>query len=939
MKNKNIFDWQSVDVVLMWKVPHEIYTTAEIYTKLWGLIQTINTTNAELQAQLQDTTTQHSPFLQKIFTDKQRLYPSDDFPLIAFHPTALNYQQCSLKPDTPFYLTLVFGGEFAHLAEQWFTWFCHRLTLENTGFDYLCSTWQQHRATLPTQISKSYDLHQELNFYFDLPANFELKHQPDSLSTVESFKLSFIQSLKKRLIQWFPSQTASIKSWFTTHHSTLLESAIHFYQLRPQHKIKTVSKSTTSQHQHEQLQFHQGFVGWLTLKQAWTQLNDIWTIFSSIHFLGQRTKINGLGYAMPQHLISITPPTLWQKWTKLSYIHQIVADVLTQYDLEPVIDETGQLMQQQTISQQLYQQLQQNQYQPQPTLATLIPTSSGRVRRIEQLQQLDFIVHRLFAYGLTPILDQYFSPHSLGYRKGYSRSRIQTKIQTLVNQGFQWVIECDIADFFNQLPLSLLWQQLSQLLPEREHQSIEFIKKLMEVDYILDEQSFNREKGLIQGSPLSPVLANFYLSHIDEALQDENICFVRYADDILIFCREYENVDSIVKHLEHLLSNLGLSLNIEKNNIINIEKGFEFLGFYFDRDGHHDKQAVAHLAQKKPLVIMGEHKYLKLNGSAIEIRQTLFQQKEKLSSSSSQLLNIVPLRRIEQLLIFGQHHISTPLLSACAKHHVSVHFVNHYGFQSSTFMPSHAEFFAISAKQYIEHTKLTPHERLSIACDLVGAKIHNYQLWIKHSYREHDSEYIQQLEHIKQNLTASTDIAQLMGYEGQASKLCFHRLQRCIISEQRTAFSSKRRQRGGKDRLNSLLNFGYYWLFTRISSLVRSHGLNPYLSFLHEPEQDYETLVYDLMEPFRVFVDRTVLRLLNRKQIQARDFQLHEQKGWQLCNSAIRLYSAELEATLNQTVDECILDDVLLVQIRLIQQWATQKKSLTWFYWQGSVKF
>ena len=49
-------------------------------------------------------------------------------------------------------------------------------------------------------------------------------------------------------------------------------------------------------------------------------------------------------------------------------------------------------------------------------------------------------------------------------------------------------------------------------------------------------------------------------------------------------------------------------------------------------------------------------------------------------------------------------------------------------------------------------------------------------------------------------------------------------------------------------------------------------ALNPYLGWLHNSEEDYESLVYDLMEPFRPFVDRVVLRLINRQELRAADF-------------------------------------------------------------------
>ena len=49
VKHAQQLDWQSVDIVLIWKSPRTVKKTADIYLKLWGLIHTINTTTAELQ--------------------------------------------------------------------------------------------------------------------------------------------------------------------------------------------------------------------------------------------------------------------------------------------------------------------------------------------------------------------------------------------------------------------------------------------------------------------------------------------------------------------------------------------------------------------------------------------------------------------------------------------------------------------------------------------------------------------------------------------------------------------------------------------------------------------------------------------------------------------------------------------------------------------------
>ena len=969
-------DWRSVDVTLLWLSPKNVKKPQDIYVKLWGLIQTVNTTTHELeQALKQCDDPRKRPVLEKTLADKRRLYPHDEFPLIAFHPTTHSYQKSQLMTNTPFALTLAFGGEQAHLAQAWFAWFTHRLSLENTGFEVLLHSWQQHQVTLPAiktltdneQTEQTDKDLSELSLFIDMPALLHAKipqtlekqwqthltnispapphDTPDPAMRLDDnhqFVMGLLASFYKRLCQWFPSQQAMIGRWLMQAMPHLLSAPVCTYQLYERHDIVTNSKTSARQSK-QQKQRHHGQVGWLTFKGLWAQLDALWQVFFSIHLLGQRSGINGLGYLLPAKEAPSDPPTLMQSYfCQIRHVRQAVQEVLTQHDLEPTFDESGSIMQAQAISDKLLAMLSSQNYEPKPTTAFLLDKPHGGTRRIEQLDQLDMMIHKLLFIRFAPIVDAYQSPMSLGYRKGYSRERIRERVQSLLDCGFGWVIELDIEDFFNSIPLDRLWQRLAYLLPQREADSLALLQRLMQVGYYQNGKlsGVTRDHGLMQGSPLSPLLANLYLAQLDAYIaQQKDIAFVRYADDVLVFCRSTQDATATLIQIEQYLHEIGLQLSLAKTNIHHVAQGFEFLGYRFDREGAEDTSIVPILKQRKPLLLTGDAKFVGVNGAAVEIRQYVghaHQNKHtpnKNQTPHKQLLQVVPFRRISQLIILGSHNLSSLLLTACAKAQVSVHFVNQSGFQVGTMGPINAQYFAVSAKQYQRHTQLKDSERLAIACDIVCAKINNYQTWIKNSYHKGDNDILSQLETLKQNASSSTDTAKLMGYEGQAAKLCFARLQQCFIPEQASTFSSHRRSRGGKDRLNSLLNFGYYWLFTRISSLLRSHGLNPYLSFLHDSEQDYETLVYDLMEMFRVQVDKTVLRVINRKQIQAKDFYLHESKGWHLTNAAVHLYSNELQTTLSAPLNGTVLEDILLIQIRALQNWAQSGASLVWFYW------
>ena len=94
-----------------------------------------------------------------------------------------------------------------------------------------------------------------------------------------------------------------------------------------------------------------------------------------------------------------------------------------------------------------------------------------------------------------------------------------------------------------------------------------------------------RKIGIIQGSPLSPLLANIYLHSFDKAMTRAGIRVVRYADDLLLLCRSEGRARHALHHAQKRLATLGLRFNPKKTQIAHFNDGVEFLGHIFDRDG------------------------------------------------------------------------------------------------------------------------------------------------------------------------------------------------------------------------------------------------------------------------------------------------------------------------------------------------------------------
>lgn len=102
---------------------------------------------------------------------------------------------------------------------------------------------------------------------------------------------------------------------------------------------------------------------------------------------------------------------------------------------------------------------------------------------------------------------------------------------------------------------------------------------------VKDRLNQPRKIGIIQGSPLSPLLANLYLHAFDKAMTRSGIQLVRYADDFLLLCRSEGRAQQALNHARKRLAPLKLQLNCNKTKIEHFNNGIEFLGHVFDRDG------------------------------------------------------------------------------------------------------------------------------------------------------------------------------------------------------------------------------------------------------------------------------------------------------------------------------------------------------------------
>jgi CRISPR-associated protein Cas1 len=140
----------------------------------------------------------------------------------------------------------------------------------------------------------------------------------------------------------------------------------------------------------------------------------------------------------------------------------------------------------------------------------------------------------------------------------------------------------------------------------------------------------------------------------------------------------------------------------------------------------------------------------------------------------------------------------------------------------------------------------------------------------------------------------SESLDQLRGYEGTAQVAYFSIFDNMILNQKGEFFFHDRSKRPPEDRVNSMLSFAYTLLANDITAALETAGLDPYVGFMHQDRPGRASLANDLIEELRApIADRFVLSLINRKQLQADDFEINENKSVYIKDVARRTFISE----------------------------------------------
>ena len=544
-------------------------------------------------------------------------------------------------------------------------------------------------------------------------------------------------------------------------------------------------------------------------------------------------------------------------------------------------------------------------YLPKPALSFAILKKSGKARELSRFCAQDVVIQRALAFQVSEELTDQFSIYSYAY---IPERGVKAAVEQFLtySKKYKYAAKIDPVSCFDNIDRSILAQKVKTMLGESA--ATDLILKFAEVK-IADEKGVHaRKRGILQGSPLSPLLCNLYFDSLDKHLEQHNIPFCRYADDVVVFADSMDQAgmaaDVVVSYLT---KQLLLEINPNKFIIAPIED-MEYLGHTFVRDGHGLYYPVENASKNQPehtnywlrVGSSRNHKAINILSDGILTRKDMILAFEGDSNSFD-----IPLEAIEQINVYASVVFAPGVIETAFRYGVTIGVFDRYGHLLGRFSPADRFHNVNVALNQLEIYHDKNNLRAAYARDFLLSQLHNIRLNLRYQRKQYHStrcsSAIDEMKETENQIRVCSKPEELLLLEAKMKKIyygCFEE----FIKNENFSFSGRTR-RPPKDEINALLSFANVFLYNYIACEINKTPLDIRIAFLHSTTSRSESLNLDLADVFKpLIVDRTVFSIINKRMITRDHFSVEKNGGVYLTAAGKRILISALYDKLEQVV-------------------------------------